>query len=53
MPIKIIINYQNLKYFMTTKNLIRYQTYYTGFLSGFNFVISYIQINKAKLLIKK
>lgn len=55
MTLKVIINPQNLDYFMTIKKLIRYKVCQTKFLSGQNFVISYIlgrKIQKADLLTK-
>ena len=41
MPIKVITDHKNLKYFITTKKLTRRQVCWAEFLSGFNFVISY------------
>lgn len=42
MSIKVIINYKSLEYFITTKKLIRHQTYRVKFLLEFNFIIFYI-----------
>ena len=41
-PIKVITDHKSLEYFMTTKKLSRRQARWAEFLSGFNFVISYI-----------
>lgn len=40
--IKIIINYKNLKYFMTTKKLIKRQAHWVEFLLKFNIITFYI-----------
>lgn len=40
--IKVIIDHKSLKYFMTTKKLLRQQICWAKFFLGFNFVISYI-----------
>ena len=40
--IKVITYYISLEYYITTKKLSRRQACWTEFLSGFNFVISYI-----------
>lgn len=41
-PVKVIINYESLDYFMITKKLTKYQVHQVEFLSEFHFVISYI-----------
>ena len=46
MPIKVITDHKSLKYFITIKKLIRCQAHWAEFLSGFNFVISYILSKK-------
>ena len=53
MPRKVITDYKSLKYFITTKKLIRCQAHCGEFLSSFNFVISYTldkENQKANLL---
>ena len=40
-PIKVITDYKSLKYFVTTKKLLKRQACWAKFLSRFNFVISY------------
>ena len=40
-PVKVLTNHQNLKHFMTTKQLNRQQARWAEFLSEFNFKISY------------
>ena len=54
MPIKVIIDHQSLKYFITRKKLTGRQVYWAEYLSGFKFVIFYIpdkENQKANLLI--
>lgn len=46
MLIQVIMDHKNLKYFMTTKKLIKYQIYQAKFLLNFNFVIFYIPDKK-------
>ena len=41
MLIKVITDYKNLKYFITTKKITKRQARWAEFLSGFNFVIFY------------
>lgn len=45
MPIKIIIDHKSFEYFMTIKNQIKRQNYWTKFLFDFNFVVFYM-LNK-------
>ncbi|KAF4301954.1 hypothetical protein GTA08_BOTSDO10282 [Botryosphaeria dothidea] len=40
-PIKVLTDYKNLEYFMTTKQLTSRQARWAKFLSAFNFIISY------------
>jgi hypothetical protein len=40
--VKILINHKNLKYFMFTKQLNRWQNRWTQFLIDFHFIISYL-----------
>ena len=40
-PVKVLIDHQNLKHFMTTKQLNRQQARWAKFLSEFNFKITY------------
>ena len=40
-PIKVITDQKSLKYFMTTKKLLREQVDWAKFLSEFNFVVFY------------
>ena len=41
LPVKILTDYRNLKYFIFTKQLSRCQAYWSEFFSRFNFVIQY------------
>lgn len=41
LPIKILTDYRNLQYFISTKQLSRRQAHWSEFLSRFNFVIQY------------
>ena len=41
MPVKVLFNYKNLEYFITTKKLTRRQARWAEFLINFNFKISY------------
>ena len=41
LPVKILTDYRNLQYFMSTKQLSRRQARWSEFLSRFNFVIQY------------
>ena len=41
LPIKILTDYRNLQYFMSTKQLSRYQAHWSEFLLRFNFVLQY------------
>ena len=53
MPIKVIIDHKSLEYFIITKKLTGRQACWAKFLSGFNFIISYIlgrENQKANLL---
>ena len=40
-PIRVLLDYKNLEYFMSTKLLSRHQAYWSEFLSRFNFKIIY------------
>lgn len=42
MPIKRIIDHEDLKYYMITRKATKCQAHWVEFLSKFNFVISYL-----------
>ena len=52
--IYVLYNYNNLRYFITTKSLFTYQTQYTKELARFNFKIKYKpnKLNPANILFK-
>lgn len=56
MPLKVLTDYKNLKYFITTKKLMPRQAKWAEFLSEVNFVITYQswkKNDKAKTLTKR